>query len=171
MLLDAFAHHVWATQQLLDACATLDAAQLGAPAAGTFGSIQRTLRHLVGSDSFYLFWLTGEPAHDVDPDAMDLAALRSVMERNGAAWSHVLGQDLDPDAVIVEVDDDGAYEKRAPVGIRLAQALHHGSEHRGQVCTALAALGLEPPNIDVWDFGLHNGRVVERYDAGGIGPG
>jgi hypothetical protein len=30
-----------------------------------------------------------------------------------------------------------------------------------QICTALTTLGVEPPAIDVWDFGLQAGRVVE----------
>jgi uncharacterized damage-inducible protein DinB len=47
------------------------------------------------------------------------------------------------------------------MSIRLAQALHHGTDHRSQICTALTTLGVEPPFIDVWDFGGVDGRVVE----------
>jgi uncharacterized damage-inducible protein DinB len=47
------------------------------------------------------------------------------------------------------------------MGIRLAQALHHGTDHRSQICTALTTLGVEPPAIDVWDFGVQDGRVTE----------
>jgi uncharacterized damage-inducible protein DinB len=39
--------------------------------------------------------------------------------------------------------------------------LHHGTDHRSQVCTALTTLGVEPPAIDVWDYGVEAGRVVE----------
>ena len=31
-----------------------------------------------------------------------------------------------------------------------------------QVCTALTSLGVEPPKIDVFDFGLETGRIVEK---------
>ena len=47
------------------------------------------------------------------------------------------------------------------MGIRLAQAIHHGTDHRSQICTALTMLGIEPPFIDVWAFGAETGRVVE----------
>ena len=47
------------------------------------------------------------------------------------------------------------------MGIRLAQALHHGTDHRSQICTALTSLGVEPPSIDVWDYGETTGRVSE----------
>jgi len=39
--------------------------------------------------------------------------------------------------------------------------LHHGTDHRSQICTALTTLGLEPPEIDVWDFAWEQGRVQE----------
>ncbi len=47
------------------------------------------------------------------------------------------------------------------MGIRFAQALHHGTDHRSQICTALTRLGVEPPNIDVWVFGKEAGRNLE----------
>jgi uncharacterized damage-inducible protein DinB len=47
------------------------------------------------------------------------------------------------------------------VSIRLAQALHHGTDHRSQICTALTSLGVEPPFIDVWDYGEQMGTVTE----------
>jgi uncharacterized damage-inducible protein DinB len=97
----------------------------------------------------------------IEEDDMGLPELRAAMEGHGAAWSLVLAHDLDPDAVLSEVDDADGYERQAPMGIRLAQALHHGSDHRSQICTALTTLGVEPPAIDDWDFGLHDGRIVE----------
>ena len=158
---DAFAHDVWATLRLIDACLALNPEQLGTAVPGTYGSILETLRHLVGSDSGYLFDLTEDRTHLVEEDRMDLRELRTAMEGHGAAWSGLLGQNLDPDATVHEVDEDDGYERDATIGIRLAQALHHGTDHRSQICTALTALGVEPPGIDVWNFGLQAGRVVE----------
>jgi uncharacterized damage-inducible protein DinB len=83
------------------------------------------------------------------------------MERNGVGWSRLLAQNLDPDSVLTETDEDDGYQKLAPIGIRFAQAIHHGTDHRSQICTALTNLGVQPPAIDAWDFGLHDGRVVE----------
>src|SRR5204863_4854508 len=96
----------------------------------------------------------------IDEDDMDLTELRAAMEGHGAAWSSLLGEDLDPKAVLVRHRDDGS-ETHAPISIRLAQVLHHGTDHRSQICTALTTLGVEPPSIDVWDFGEQDGRVVE----------
>ena len=129
-------------------------------------SILETLRHLVGADSWYLYVMTGERTPQIDEDNMDIPELRAAMEADGAAWSALLAEDPDPDHVVVGRHKDGS-ETHAPMGIRLAQALHHGTDHRRQICTALTTLGVEPPLIDVWDFGAVDGQVVEIEPAGG----
>jgi uncharacterized damage-inducible protein DinB len=79
----------------------------------------------------------------------------------GAGWARLLDEGVDADAVTREVDPDDGYQRRAPMGIRLAQVLHHGNDHRSQICTALTILGVKPPTLDVFTFGLEDGRVVE----------
>lgn len=160
LLADPFSHHVWATLRLLDTCIALSPEQLGAGVPGTYGSILENMRHLVGADASYLLVLSGGRVPEIEEGRMDLPELRAVMERNGPAWSALLAQDLDPDAVVVRRRDDGS-ESHAPMGIRLAQVVHHGTDHRSQVCTALTLLGAEPPAIDAWDFTDAQGRLSE----------
>ena len=164
---DAFGHHVWATIRLIDACLALTPEQLKTTVPGTFGSIIDTMRHIVGGDVSYLVALTGgsRPAIDeAEERHMSVADLRAAMEANGPVWSSLLEQDLDPDTVVIRYRDDGT-ESHAPMGIRLAQALHHGTDHRSQICTALTTLGIEPPAIDVWDFADKDGRLAEYPTA------
>jgi uncharacterized damage-inducible protein DinB len=160
LLEDAFAHHVWATLVLFDACLPLSPEQLATPVPGTYGSILDTQRHLVGADASYLFVTSGGRTPQIDEDDMDLPELRATMESHGPAWSRLLAENPDPDAVLERHRDDGS-ETHAPMSIRLAQVLHHGTDHRSQICTVLTTLGMEPPPIDVWDFGMQDGRVVE----------
>jgi uncharacterized damage-inducible protein DinB len=160
LLADAFGHHVWATLRLVDACLALSAKQLETTVEGTYGSILATMRHLIGGDTSYLWVLTDGRVSEVEEDSMDLRELRAVMESNGAAWASLVAQDLDPDSDVVRHRDDGI-DSYAPLGLRLAQALHHGTDHRSQVCTALTSLGIEPPEIDVWAFAAHEGRLSE----------
>ena len=159
-LSDAFAHHVWASLVLFDACLPLTPEQLATPVPGTYGSILDTQRHIVGADASYLFVTSGGRTPQIDEDQMDLAQLRVQMESHGPAWAQLLAEDLDPTAVLVRHRDDGS-ETSAPMSIRLAQAVHHGTDHRSQICTVLTTLGIEPPPIDVWDFGFKDGRVTE----------
>jgi uncharacterized damage-inducible protein DinB len=160
LLADAFAHHVWATLRLVDTCLALSPAQLATAVPGTYGSILDTLRHLVGADRWYLLALTGGLVPVIDADQLDLAGLRRTMEADGITWSSLLTQDLDPDVVVVRHRDDGS-ESHAPMGIRLAQALQHGTDHRSQICTALTTLAVEPPAIDLWAFAEQDGRLLE----------
>ncbi len=160
ILADAFAHHVWATQRLIDTCLALTTEQLDTFEPGTFGSIIETMRHLVGGDASYLSVLSEGRYPEVDEAAMSLAELRDVMERDGPAWQEVVLADLDPDVVVVRHRDDGS-ESHAPLGIRIAQVIHHGTDHRSQICTALTTLGIEPPLIDAWDYAESQGRLQE----------
>jgi uncharacterized damage-inducible protein DinB len=157
VLADAFHHHIWATLRLLDACATLDAEQLATPVPGTYGSIVQTVRHIVGGDVFYLNVLHGGEPEPFDEVGAGIATMRAVTQAHGPAWQRLIAGDLDPTVDVIEYEESG-YETHAPLGIRLAQALYHGSDHRSQACTALTSLGIEPPDIDVWAFGQASGR-------------
>ncbi len=156
LLGDAFAHHIWATERLIDECAALTPAQLKTPAPGTYGSIIDTLRHLVASDCWYLSFFPGEHTAVDEEAEVSLAELRSATTSNGTAWLELLAGDLDADADVVELDN--GWEIHSPVGVRLAQVIHHGTDHRSQVCTALTSLGVTPPEVDVWAFARATGR-------------
>ena len=65
---------------------------------------------------------------------------------------------MDPDEDLVPRPEYDPVGGHAPTGIRLAQVVHHGTDHRSQVCTALSSLGVTPPLIDVWDFAEATGR-------------
>ena len=158
---DAFAHHVWATLRLVDTCLALSPEQLETTVPGTYGSILDTLRHFIGSDAWDLCVATGDRASLIEEGDMSLSELRAATESHGPAWSRLLAQDLDPDAVLNEVDPDDGYTRNIAMGIELAAALQHGTDHRSQICTTLTALGVEAPRIDVLDFGMQVGRVVE----------
>ena len=158
---DALDHHVWASLRLMDVCLALTPEQLETSVPGTYGSILDTVRHLVGADASYLFVLSGGSFARIDEDAMSLPELRAQMATHGAAWNEVLDADPDPGAVLTRHRHDGT-STDAPVGIRLAQVVHHGTDHRSQICTALTTLGIEPPYIDVWDYGLEAGTVVDH---------
>jgi uncharacterized damage-inducible protein DinB len=145
---------------LVDACLPLSPEQLETTLDGTYGSILATMRHLIAGDASYLWVLTDGRVFEVEEDRLDLRELRAVMESNGAAWASLIAQDLDPDSGVVRHRDDGI-DSYAPLGIRLTQALHHGTDHRSQVCTALTTIGIEPPEIDVWAFAAQEGRLSE----------
>ncbi len=88
---------------------------------------------------------------------MTLAELRSAITANGKAWMELLAAGPDGEADIVEHGE--AWDFHSPLGFRLAQVIHHGTDHRSQICTALTSLGSEPPEIDVWAYGEATDRT------------
>ena len=161
---DAFRHHVWATVRLIDACAALTPEQVATDVPGTYGSIHRTLHHLVDSDTWYLSFFRDEVIVQMDDVLAELLELRAAIEANGVLWLEVLADAPDPDRQIEDLDGDTRY--LAPVGVRLAQVVQHGTDHRSQVCTALTLLGVEPPDIAVWAYGDATGRDHEEKIEG-----
>jgi len=160
LLADAFDHHVWATQLLMDTCAGLTSEQLASTVPGTYGTILDTLRHIVGADCNYLAVLTDGAVERIDEGALELPELRTTFDRVSASWPGLLAQALDPDRIYIRYRDDGS-EAHAPLGIRLAQVLVHGTDHRSQIATALTQLDVTPPEMDVWDFAVSQGRFLE----------
>jgi uncharacterized damage-inducible protein DinB len=161
LLHDAIEHHIWATRRLLDVCEPLTAEQLSAPAPHAYGSIIETLRHVIGSDAFYVAVLHGTESPRVDLDAAGVAELRAAAMANARMWSELLESSLEPDAVYKEVDPDDGFQRWATLGIHVAETLSHGTEHRNQVAAGLVDIGIDPPKLSVWQFGLETGRVRE----------
>src|SRR6476661_3841133 len=158
ILADAFEHHLWANEQILEACAALTEEQLGTPVPGTYGPIIETLRHLVQADSFYL-WIASGQTRVLIPgkNTLSIGELRAANVDHAAGYRELLAGDLDPEEDVVEHGDGWDYS--AKQGIRIAQIVHHGSDHRSQVATGLTALGIQPPDIDLWAYGSTVGRT------------
>jgi uncharacterized damage-inducible protein DinB len=152
ILSHGFAHHAWANERIFEACGALGSAELMAPVPGAYGPIIAILHHLVDADAFYLRVLTGRDdfVYIDENSRFGVDELSGFSKQHEAAYDAFLTSDLDPDQDVVEHGD--GFEFHAPMGIRLAQVLHHGTDHRSQICTALTGLGITPPLIDLWDY-------------------
>jgi uncharacterized damage-inducible protein DinB len=164
-LTDAFAHHAWANDVLLGVCEELTEEQLATPVPGTYGPILDMLRHIVGADDWYLYVLSGATRHRIDEDTMSIPRLRDAARRNADDFRTILGQGRDP-REDVTIAEEGGNVWHATLGVRLAQVVHHGTDHRSQICTGLTALGIEPPEIDVWAYGEQAGLVRDAPPEG-----
>jgi uncharacterized protein (TIGR02246 family) len=158
---DAFGHHLWATERMLEACAALTDDQLATTVPGTYGSILDTLRHLVGGDTGYLHLLTNGQVAELEDEAhATVADLRAALPAIREGYASVLAGDPDLDADIARHRDDGS-TSYAPLSIRLAQAVQHGTDHRSQISTALTTLGIEPPDLDMWAYADSRHRLAK----------
>ncbi len=158
-ILVAIRHNSWANQRLIEFCRGLSEEQLAWTVPGTLGSIHETLYHTVGSQFGYLMALTGEPlpftptrAGEPPLPLDELVRLeRMALER----CERLLAEPFDIARMTSRPN-----RPKAAAGIVLAQYVHHGSDHRAHVGTILGAHGVQPPDIDVWAYGLERGDVT-----------
>ena len=147
-----YRHGLWADRLILDACAGLTPDQLDATVAGTYGSIGRTLAHLVSAQDSYASRLAARPRRyrwDEAAPPPPVAELRAVLESVGPELIELAGT-TPGDRPLEIMGDDGPYT--LPAWIILVQAVDHGREHRTHIATILTQLGIEPPSMDGWDF-------------------
>jgi uncharacterized damage-inducible protein DinB len=160
-LLDAFHHNAWATQQMLVRCRALTAAQREATAVGVYGSPIATLWHIVAAEAGYYARLADQqPEWDrraAEPPSMDELLARA--EEMAGRWEAFLSVPFDAERSLVYQWKDGT-RKDVPAGVVLAQVLHHGNEHRGQINTVLTAIGVEPLALGLWDFAEETNRAT-----------
>jgi uncharacterized damage-inducible protein DinB len=148
-----FGREAWANRELLRRCAELEPVLLARETPGTYGTIPRTLTHVVGTGQFLLALLTGGQSVDAIQagEQRDLEALEPVAEDNAARWRSLLDGSPDPDAPAGGEDQD---RHGGPPGwVFMVQCIHHGDTHRAHVSSALGAAGVEPPRLSGWAFG------------------
>ncbi len=147
-----FSHHLWATEKLIDLLAGLPRERLDATVPGTYGTISETLTHLVGADERYLLRLRGPLPPYEDHGARPLEALRADLHDHAVRWESALEwlERGDLRAAIRGREDYPDTDDAE--GMLLLQAVHHGNDHRTQICSILGALGEEIPDLDGWTY-------------------
>ncbi|HLI52155.1 MAG TPA: DinB family protein [Thermomicrobiaceae bacterium] len=160
-LIDAFGHNTWATRQLLGVCRDLNSQQLDATAEGTYGSIIDTLWHLIAAESGYAARLTGEkPSFDADADEPpSIEEMETYVDELSDRWERFLSQPFDAERIFRIPWDSPDHIYDVPAGVVLAQVIHHGTDHRSQICTDLTVIGIEPPEMGVWEYAADSGRA------------
>ena len=154
VLLQAFRYNRWANLHILDICSTLDERQLQLTAPGTYGTIAATLQHLLAAEQRYVRRLTGsEPRLSEEEAFPGVAGLTEHARRSGDDLIESAG--VDPNGST----EDG--QMRVKHWVVINQAIHHGNDHRTQICTILGQNGVSCGEMDVWAFG----EVSGGYEA------
>jgi uncharacterized damage-inducible protein DinB len=151
-LSEAFQHHTWATEKLIRHLRGLPEAALTASASGVYGEVLATLSHLLDADGRYLRYLEGTPPPPkTGPDTTKpLDELAEQLRDQAVRWRVVLARIDQIDVTLLP-----RYERPEfphATNLLVGQALHHGDDHRTQICTVLSANGYESPNLDMWAY-------------------
>jgi uncharacterized damage-inducible protein DinB len=76
-------------------------------------------------------------------------------------WERFLSQPFDAERTFVFQSPD-SFDRDVPAGVVLAQALHHGNEHRAQIATILTSIGVTSPSWGVWEWAWATDRARRR---------
>jgi uncharacterized damage-inducible protein DinB len=146
-----YRHHLWANLLLFESCAGLTDEQLDATLIGTYGTIRDTFEHIVLAEQSYFSRIsTGQRLNRPD-DAPHLTMTEMIASARKTGeglieWAHkVKAEDT------VGIDWDGTL-RPVPKTILLTQAINHGTEHRSQIMAIMTQLGIEPPELDAWQY-------------------
>lgn len=152
---DFFRQNEWANLTLLEACRGLTEEQLDATSTGTYGSIRDTLIHILSAEAGYARTLGREPSPRARYDDPWPGFDALVEMASAAADALVAVSKTESDRVVRTGDQRFDVE----AGVILVQAFHHSTEHRSQINTILTTLGIEPPDLSSWDWGLAVDRM------------
>jgi uncharacterized damage-inducible protein DinB len=149
-----FRYNAWANARLYEAVGRLPEEEIVRPRASFFGSIGKTLNHLIVGDRLWMARLTGVPCVHRRLDEVpyplfdDLRAAREEQDRAMAGWM----ERVDPAFVETEVltyHTTGGEACVTPVALVVTHMVNHGTHHRGQVHGLLSQTEVPPPPLDL----------------------
>jgi len=158
-------YNTWMNRRLYDTCAALSDEERKRDLHAFFGSIHRTLNHLLLTDRVQMGRFVGaDRTRSVDEGGRpleirsldqelyaDFATLRREREKTDAmieAWTNEITPEfLAREMVYDAMSAVGRY--RVPTWIAVTHFFNHQTHHRGQVTTLLSQLGRDPGVTDL----------------------
>ncbi len=160
-LLDIFRHNQWANEQIVDYCRNQPEEILDGKVAGTFGTPRATLMHLLATEEWYLFRLTGEKFEDLIDEADPFPGfddLERRAKRSGEALIESAQTTTYGPTYRTKPDEEGKVWE-VNKAMLMVQVINHGTEHRAHIITTVSALGGEPIELDGWRWALEVGAM------------
>jgi len=149
-------YNAWFNGRLYDACEGLDDAARKLDRGAFFGSIHRTLNHLVLGDRIWFGRIEGHPFAVSGLDQVlyaDRHALRAAREDEDRRIARVV-DGLTEARLAGDLDykTTSGTPNRTNLALVLSHVFNHQTHHRGQVHTLLSQAGQDPPSLDMIQF-------------------
>ena len=158
------AHMAWANQKTISHLQTLPQESLASFATNSQWHVAEIIHHIVDSGDHYAFRISGIPAltkpgEPCIEDVKEIADLARIKEQ-AVIVDKALLECVKLDDIQIEFKNySGNMVKRWRSTI-LSQAIHHATEHRAQLASALEAKGFKPVDLDeldLWAFEIETG--------------
>lgn len=158
------AHMAWANQKTIEHLQTLPEDSLKAFATNPEWFVAEIVHHIVDSADHYAYRISGKPAltqpgDECIDDVKGIADLARLKEQAATVDAMLLECVKLDDIQLEFVNNEDKLVKRWRSTI-LSQAIHHATEHRAQIASALEAKGFTPVNLDdldLWSFEIETG--------------
>ena len=153
------AHMAWANQKTIEHLQSLPEESLKAFATNPEWHVAEIIHHIVDSGDHYAFSISGIPAltKPGDPCIEDVLAIADLarIKEQAAIVDKALLDCVNFDDIQIELKN---YEDKIVKRWRstiLSQSIHHATEHRAQIASALEAKGFKPvdlDDLDLWSY-------------------
>ena len=161
MLLDlptAAKYNSWANKRLYTVAGKLSASELSQDRKGFFKSILGTLNHILLADLIYRERLEKKPTSFTRLDEILFTDFDGLQQAQFSQdiWYMDFCNDLDPEELEGTLSFDTVETGECfslPLRMCLTNLFQHQIHHRGQTHHMLSHAGLEPPPLDVVQFG------------------
>jgi uncharacterized damage-inducible protein DinB len=141
-------YNAWMNERLYEVCASITDEERKRERGAFFGSIHRTLNHILYGDLAFMSRFTGDPAevpelgHDLHHDFRDLRLARTALDRRISEWAATLESGWLEQEMTYTSKVDGI-SRTLPQWVLVAHMFNHQTHHRGQVTTLLSQMGLD----------------------------
>lgn len=147
-------YNQWMNERLYAACDTLEDAERKKDRSAFFGSIHRTLNHILYGDLAFMSRFTGIPdvvpelGVDLHEDFQELWATRSTLDGRILDWAQSLSRSWLCEELTYESKVDGI-TRTVSRWILVTHMFNHETHHRGQVTTLLSQQGIDMGTTDI----------------------
>ena len=144
----------WMNERMYAALASMPEAERKRDRGAFFGSIHRSLDHILWGDRVWLGRFVGAPhgvpayGADAHDDFAELAREREDADRDILAWAGGLNDAWLASTLEYRASSDGKL-RRLPAWIAATHLFQHATHHRGQVTTLMKQAGVDPGVTDL----------------------
>lgn len=147
-------YNLWMNDRLYELCGSIPDADRKTDKGAFFGSIHRTLDHILYGDLAFMSRFTGNPVQvpelgvELYSDFQELLVARNSLDIRITAWASALESDwLEKDLTYTSMVDGKL--RTVPQWVLVTHMFNHETHHRGQVTTLLSQMGLDIGTTDI----------------------
>ena len=147
-------YNLWMNDRLYEVCASIPDDERKKDNGAFFGSIHKTLDHILYGDLAFMSRFTGNPVEvpelgvELYSDFQELLVARNTLDVRITAWASGIESDWLEKELTYTSKVDGKV-RTVPQWVLVTHMFNHETHHRGQVTTLLSQMGIDMGTTDI----------------------